>query len=163
MNANALWAGNDYAYVEGRGRGQQYSPSAKRVRVIRVFPKKNSYYAERATTMVEAEFLTDNGEPRLWTYGQNVGQPIVREIRARDIINHWNEYAEMREYRKAQAAKIEEERQEQLRKEQRDRERVIDAIELKGIERNAVLRVSYGEVCLDRDILESWLGLDAQE
>jgi hypothetical protein len=155
MNANQLWAGNDYAYADYRPKGVPFVHGGKRVRVIRVYQEKD-YGSERARSMVHVLMLTDEGEPRKAYSGGDLEQ----KVRARDIFMRWDEYEDERTYRNEQAEKIEHERRQKEERAQNAKARLTDALEAKGIERTAISTVSDYAVTINRAVLESWLGLD---
>lgn len=155
MNANNIWSGNDYAYVPGRGRGVTFSWSAERIKAIRVYPKYDGYGRERATSMVECVALNDDGRPKKAVSGDD----LIRHVRARDIIQRWEEYEDERDYRTEQREKIERERQQEEAKKEADRTKIVEALEAKGIERSAVASISEYAVSINRHTLEEWLGI----
>jgi hypothetical protein len=164
VNANALWAGNDYALVEGRGRNDPFDMHAKRVKVKRVFKQQVS---DRARTMVEVIMCDDKGE-ELMRYGEQ----WIRTVRAREIIDHWDEYEHERNtYKKEieereRAAREAQEQREALRRIREEelqhaRTRILDALEARGIPRRAVTIGTYDSsgVTISKPALERWLGL----
>lgn len=161
MNAQELWAGHDYAYFYERGRGEEYRPKAQRVKVIKVRKERRDFKSERASTVVEVKYLNDDGTPVISTYGHNVGAEKTGEIRARDIAHFWDDYESIRNERVAEEEAREQKRQDDIQREREARTRITMALQERGIEKEAVLTVSSGTVTISRDILESWLGLDA--
>lgn len=167
MNANALWAGNHYALVEGRGRNDAFNMFAKRVSVKRVIKEQVN---DRARALVDVIMCEDDGKEIM-----QYGEPYVRQVRARDIIDHWEDYEHERKvYRdeaeernrvraaaEAQRVAAQRARDEEA---QYKRTRILDALEAKGIPRHAVTIASYpsGGVTITRTVLERWLGLDDQ-
>lgn len=82
MKAQSLWAGNDYAYIRYRGRGQSYDYKIQRVRIIMVMEEKKDYN-KNATTYAEVKFLDWDGNP---TETQDA------RVRARDIVDFWADW-----------------------------------------------------------------------
>jgi hypothetical protein len=158
MNANSIWSGNDYAYLAGRGRGQSFGWGAERIRAIRVYPQMNSYSSERATSMVECVALNDDGESKK-AYN---GDDLIRNVRARDIIQRWEDYEAEREYRKEQQEKIERERRAKEQQEQDAKNAIFEALEAKGIQRNAVESITDWRISFNRAELEKWLGMGGE-
>lgn len=155
MNANSIWSGNDYAYLSGRGRGETFGWHAERIRVIRVYPHYG-YASERATSMVECVALTHEGEEKK----AHDGSDLIRNVRARDVISRWEDYESELTYRKEQREKIEREREEKSRLEQEGKNKILDALESKGIERGAVSTITPYSVTINRSTLDRWLGID---
>lgn len=157
MNAGSLWAGTEYAWAEYRPRGQ-FPSVAEKVKVIKVTKAKN-YGNQNASTFVEVEVLT----------GRLSGKFV--QVKARDIVNFWNEYVDERDHREAVRLKEREERTARIaaariaeqKEEQRiaaENQLIADALELRGIEKGAIRSLSSSSIVLDRAILLSWLGLD---
>lgn len=96
MNANDLWSGQDYAYVENISRGILYYAGAHRVKVMRVYQAEMEYGRKKATTMVEVWPLDEEGNIRT----RDDGTEITKSIRARQIFMRWEEYAEETRVRK---------------------------------------------------------------
>lgn len=156
MNAQDIWAGHDYAYVANKGRGVLWYENAERVQVRRLSKKKDYYASERARTMVEVVFLTNDGEPRKYYSGD----PMVREIRARDIFMRWEEYEEEQERRHRQAKQIAEQQARERAAAEQRKLVLLEALENKGIDRNLVTSIDDYRVCLHRNQLERWLGIN---
>lgn len=156
MNLNELWSGNDYAWYEYRGKGVQYLPGAKRVKVIKTFKKRASYENERLSGYAEVMMLTDDGEPRTYSSGEHV----TREVRARDILMRWDEYEQERAHREAQAEKIAREREESEAAENAKRSLLTDKlVERFGINPNLIYNITATGVHLSRRGLEEVLGI----
>jgi hypothetical protein len=167
MNLNQLWSGNDYAYYEGRGRNESFRNSAQRVKILRAF-KKQLPGNERESGFALVQFLDDEGELITnWRYPEGTG-----EVKARDIVMRWDEYANEREQHAVEAAErariAEQERQERMRQhelaQQRVNERkehILEGLEKRGIPREWVTINTYG-IILDRSLVESGLGLHAE-
>lgn len=154
MNANALWAGSDYALVESRGRNDPFNMNAQRVRVKKVF-KSFQNTRDRARTMVHVFLIDDDGKERKYSSGD----PIIKEVRARDIVDHWDQYEEERAHYIAEREKRETEALNRHREDTNRKVAILDALEERGIGRTAVT-VSGGSVYINRVTLERWLGLN---
>lgn len=155
MNANDIWVGNDYAYKEFRGRGENWVPGASRVRALRTFKQRDYYASQRARTMVEVLFIDqDTNEPRTnWD-----GDPIKRSVRARDIFMRWEEYEEEKERRERERERINREAQAREEAEQQAKVALIDKLErVAGMPRDVVTSVTPTVVYLNRSLLEEWL------
>ncbi len=153
MNGKDLWSGNDYAHTSSISRGVNYYEGASRVKVMRVWQDQR-FGAQRATTMVDVMLLADNGTPK-----ERDGQPITTTYRARDIFMRWDEYererTDRRERREERAA---EEQRARLREEQR-KERLIEGLAAKGIDKLWIGSVNDYSVSLTRRYLEQWVGI----
>lgn len=155
MNLNQLWSGNDYAYYDMRGRGEQYRPGAQRVRVIRAYQKR-VYMNERMSGFAEVQFLTDDGEPIL----NYKSEPRIVEVRARDIAMRWEAYIDERDHREAERERLIQERAEEQAREQTAKTALVDAMAEKfGISRNLITSVDEYSVRINRPGLERELGL----
>ena len=86
MNATDLWTGHEYAWYNGKQRGI-FPLNASKVKVIKV-TKRRKPGRENATTEVEV-ILPENGN-------------VSRVVRARDIIDFWDEYVSERDRLKAE-------------------------------------------------------------
>lgn len=86
MNATDLWTGHEYAWYEYKQKGI-FPLNANKVKVIKV-TKRRKPGRENATTEVEV-ILPENGN-------------VSRVVRARDIIDFWDEYTSERDRRKAE-------------------------------------------------------------
>lgn len=153
MNASSLWAGNDYAYVYDRGM-TTYSDTAQRVRVIRVFKEKQSTWSERASTMVEVNMLTDDGSPKLTATGAPVS---TRTVRARDIIDRWEDFVEERSRRQVEK---EEQARKRLAEQQREATRnalVIERLHTLGFSRGSIVVNYRGDVTIGKEAVEEWM------
>ena len=93
MNATDLWTGHEYAWYEYKQKGV-FPLTARKVKVIKV-TKRRKPGRENATTEVEV-ILPENGN-------------VSRVVRARDIIDFWDEYVSERD-------RLEAERDERDRK-----------------------------------------------
>jgi hypothetical protein len=154
MQANALWAGNDYAYSP-EGSSRSFTYSATRVRVIRVFKEKDRYYAERATSYAEVQMLNDDGTPKTASDGKELR---ARKVRARDIISHWEEYADERNERQEKMRQRREEQQREAAKLAEEAEIIMQALESVGIPRIAVSFSPYETafIKLRREEMLAW-------
>lgn len=156
MNLQEIWAGNDYAYFEYKGRNDNYRAGAPRVKIIRVY-KRAEYGRERESGFAEVMFVDkETGEPKVDSQGKHV----VTEVRARDIAMLWSAYVEERDYRQAQAEKIAKEREERELEENRIKGRLTELLTEKyGIPKEAIHNVTPTGVYLSRSVLERELGL----
>ena len=134
MQANALWAGNDYAY-DSTGSGKSFTYSAVRVRVIRVFKERQNSWSERATTFADVQILNDDGTPKTTSDGKEFR---TRTVRARDIVSNWQEYADERNERQERMRKREEQAAQEAAKIAEEAEIIMRALESVGISRDAV-------------------------
>lgn len=156
MNLNQLWAGNDYAYYEMKGRGEYYRPNASRVRIIRAFQKKE-WGNQRLSGYAEVRFLTDEGEPQL----DYKNEPKIATVRARDIAMHWDEYSDERAHREEERERLQREREEQQAADNAKRTALLDAIvERFQISRDLVTSIDDYTVRFNRAGLERELGVN---
>ena len=137
MNAGSLWAGTEYAWAEYRPRGS-FPMGAMRVKVIKV--QKVYNYGPNKATVVDVEILDGRWE----------GQ--TKQVKARDIVNFWNEYEDERNHRrelreravnvnvKRRVDAIRNERAELERKEAEENQKIVDALRARGVEREERLR-----------------------
>lgn len=99
MNANNIWNGYHYAWIadrgHGEGEGRRPNDYAKRVRVIRQFPKY-APGAKKSTTYLDVWLIDDDGNKAKDSYGRDL-ESI--EVRARDIVSLWDTYARERKDR----------------------------------------------------------------
>ena len=113
MNAQKIWPGTDYAYGY-RHKGAPLPVNAERVKVRRLIKKPAGYGAKRDRTVVEVMLVNDEtGMP------DDIDNPIIKEVRGRDILEFWDEYIETvedeREEYFERKRKAEEERKERQR------------------------------------------------
>lgn len=168
MNLNQLWSGNDYAYYEMRGRGEQYRSNARRVKIIRGFQKRQ-YGNERLSGFAEVYFLHDDGTPiYIEKWDSNTKEYVVTdepkrgEVRARDIAKHWDEYSDEREHREAERVERQRRQEEEAAREAAMRTKILDAIVEKfGIPRDIVTSIDEYAVRISRPGLEKELGINA--
>lgn len=157
MNAGSLWAGTEYAWAEYRPRGS-FPMIAEKVKVIKV-TKRKEYGNQNASTNVQVEVLT----------GRYSGTTQV--VKARDIVNFWNEYVDERDHRVEVAKKAAAEAKERLetarqvaavraKKEAEENQLIANALRDRGIENDGI--VSLGNrIILDRAVVMNWLGLES--
>jgi len=158
LNAQDIWVGHDYVWFPERGRGESYRPSTRnvhRVKAMRVFKRKNSYYAERLSTFVEVHMLNVEGVPRV----DREGKEMIREVAAREIVSSWDEYWNEDQVRRAEQLKRDEERErnEELRKQ--ENELIISRLDMRGLPRDAV-KISYyndNVITISREGMKKWL------
>lgn len=145
MNLTSLWSGNDYAYYNMRGRGETWRPGASRVRVIRVF-KRKEYGNERDSGFAVVFFVSKDG-----TLDSNAKE---QEVRARDIAMRWEEYEDERDHREANRARIEQELEAERIAKSSKNEQIIALLEKKGIDRNWITSITDHAVMINRHALE---------
>lgn len=104
MNASELWSGQEYAWAEYRPRGR-FPMNAIKVKVSKVY-KQRQAHNNNASTYADVEVLE----------GRREGQKI--QVRARDIVDFWDEYSQEKEHREETLRK-EREIAEKLREQQR--------------------------------------------
>lgn len=124
MKAQSLWIGSDYAWYEYRGRGGPLPLNAKRVKILEIIKEPVSYYNSRQRTLCMVQMLNDDGTP-------DDRYDFHKKVRARDILNFWDEY----EYER-RPLKEERDRKEKEYQERRAAERK------KWEERNAIETVA---------------------
>jgi hypothetical protein len=83
MKAQSLWAGNDYAYLEYRGRGVTYSYNVERIRIVRVVEEKHEWN-KNTTSYALVKFLDYDGNP--------IPDKDEGRVRARDIVDFWDDW-----------------------------------------------------------------------
>ena len=169
MNAQSIWAGEDYAYIEYKPN-KGFVKNAKRIRAKRV-EKVKPMYQERATAYVIGDRVNvDTGE---------IVQPDIR-VRVRDCIEFWDDYVNEREalygeelerqrIAQAQREKMQQEWEERRRLEQEQREakarqdqerrdKLVKAfMDRTGIPEIAIAQINDTHVTLNRLSLELWL------
>lgn len=182
MNLNELWAGQDYAYYEYKGRNEPLRRNAPRVKVIRAF-KQQRAGNERASGYAEVMYVNkETGEPIM----DYEGKQKIRTVRARDIAMVWEQYVdemdhqnavrerEQREYeerertrREEREARLEQERIEREAKEKAERERlegIKTQLYLKyNIPPDWVIDITNQSIRLDRIAVEQALGVTNAE
>jgi hypothetical protein len=169
MNAQSIWAGEYYAFADFKGN-KKFILNAQKGKAIKVEKRVTTWAGERKSAF--ALFLI---EP------ENA-QPYEKWVRARDVIDFWEDYErERRVYyaeqaRKADEARIERERrnaeyeariaeQRRLRESQeqaeRDRtERLVNTLIAKtGLPKELITSVGSQVVSIDRTQLEFWLSI----
>lgn len=158
MNANAIFRGGEYAYVDYPSRNVTYYPGARRVRVMYVY-KVEDEWRQRKQTLVEVEVL-DNDT------GESNGN-VIKTLRARQIVARWDEHVVEQERHRAREderrrvqcernEEIQQQREERERVEKESRERIYVELESIGIPRNTVTVNSY-EVRISRHRLDELL------
>lgn len=145
MNLTALWSGNDYAYYNMRGKGEQWRPAAKRVRVLKAF-KRREPGNDRDSGFALVLFVSEDG-----TLDPNAQE---REIRARDIAMRWEEYEDERDHREANRARMEADREAALAADNDRKEAILTALEAKGIKRNWINSITDYDIKLNRHVVE---------
>jgi hypothetical protein len=154
MQANALWAGNDYAYIHDRGN-LTFSYSAQRVRVMRVFKRRENTWSQRMKTYVDVIVLDNDGTPKLRDNGQQISKTVV----ARDIVSEWEEYADERGHREETARKAREESQRKAAAFAAESETIMNGLERLGIPRDAISFPAYehDSIKLKREVILNWM------
>lgn len=169
MNANSIWAGEEYAYIEYKPN-KGFVKNARRIRAIKV-EKHTPMFKERATAFVIGDRLhADTGE-------------LIAEgirVRVRDCIDFWDSYVAEREAlygEELERERVAREQREKLRLEMEERikqqnearearqradaerrEKLIKTfIERTSIPEVAIAQISETHVTLDRTSLELWL------
>jgi hypothetical protein len=149
MNANQLWAGSDYAWSDYLRKGERYTDNASRVRVIKV-SQKVLYGNDKASTFVD-----------VWDIDEDTEAPTnpdrIRQVRARDIFMHWDEYADERERREVERNRRAREAAEREREQQRVDQKTRDALIEKGIPADAITEINSYYVRLSRRHLDEVL------
>ena len=168
MNAQSIWAGEEYAYMEYKPKNS-FVKNARRIRAKKVV-KRVEFGKERATAFVTGDRLNDEGEV--------IASDIT--IRVRDCIDFWDTYVaerhalyadEMERERlaKEQRERIRQEHEERMRQaneareararaDQERRDKLIKAfVERTGIPEVAIATISETHVSLERVTLELWL------
>lgn len=154
MNAQNIWAGHHYAHIAYRNRGQDYAENAERIRVIRVIKRPARYGAERDSTFVLCTMMDDEGN-RLKEWSGTEREPV--EVRARDIVSLWQDYAQERMHRRQLAA-------QRAAEETARREATANAnqafrkrfVEVTGIPEN-IVSFSSGYIMLHENKVRQWL------
>ena len=170
MNVNAIWEDEEYAFYPYRPN-QTFVMNARRGRCIKT-SKKKPQYGKKSESIVTFEVLyEDNGEPTGRT----------EEIRARDVIEFWNDYVNERKALKEEreekqrmaeqrAEELRREREERYRQEAEAREARLRAAQqkndqlkyrliAKGIPADAIKGMDDRYVQLDRLTIELWLSV----
>lgn len=151
MKAQDLWAGHEYAYKESKPRGVETPLGASRVKVIKTERKKRSMYSERMSTVATVEFLDKE---------TGVTRGVLRTVRARDIFDWWDDYADRiaDRQRRIDAAKEEEERAK--------REKLNEQFHLQvalhertGIPRSMIRFGVDGGIMLRKSEIKEWLNV----
>lgn len=171
MNVQSIWPDEEYAFYHDRPN-QTFVMNARRIR-CKSTEKKKSWHSQRASSYVIGEELDAET-------GEVISTQI--EVRARDIIEFWEDYVNERKAlyaeklqaqeeaearrRERQQEAIERARQESEAREARarsERERtdrlVAALIERTGIPAH-IVNVQPTFLALDRSALEMWLTLE---
>lgn len=102
MNANALYTNQDYAYHPYKGNAE-FLHDAQRVKILRIIKSldNDSPVAVRAPTWVLVKLLNDDGtQATEFRYGYGTVALPDKQVRARDIMDHWDHYVLERDTRK---------------------------------------------------------------
>lgn len=130
MNAQNIWAGNDYAFRPGKNKGERFSLAAHRVRVRRV-TKKMLPGNTKASTFVEVQFVDrDTGEPiespNIPYYQAHRIEKLVDglyQVKAFDFIEHWDNVSDEYHHLIEKQRQRELDRQAELRRQAEETER----------------------------------------
>lgn len=151
MNSAELWSGHEYAWIPERGRGQSFSPYAKRIKVLSV-KKIVQYGNERRTAMCTFEVLD-------WEGHSPYPEPEYRTEPAREIVafwdEFWSEHEEQLEKRKQQEA-------EKVRKEYEaeiERRKIINGLVSAGFNEDDIrFDKTFGSyVRIEKEAVKDWL------
>ncbi len=171
MNAQSIWAGEEYAFYPYRPN-QTFVMGGRRLRAIKVVKRREFGNSKMSSFVIGTELDKVTGE-------------VIREeieVRTRDVIDFWEDYENERKAvdRKRQEAqreaeearaRFEAERQERLRREEQERnerERVmaekreclVNGMVARGIPKEAITSVGQHSIQLDRTVMEVWLSVD---
>lgn len=161
MNANTIFKGHEYAYVDYPSRNVTYYPGARRVRVMHVY-KIEDEWRQRKQTLVEVEMLdNDTGER------QNTNGDAIKTIRARQIVARWDEHVVEEERHVAERRELDErnrrereerqrQQEERLREYEETNDRIYEALANIGVPRSMITLNSY-EVRISRHNLDEYL------
>lgn len=127
MQANNIWAGNDYAWRGGSGRGERFSLYCERVRVRRVV-KETLAGNTKSSTFVVVQFVDrDTGEvlegPGRWVDVTRADGDNLYKVRAFDIIENWENVADEYQHLVVKQRREQEELEQRQREERERRER----------------------------------------
>lgn len=156
MNANELWSGNDYAHTDNISRGAVFYENAHRVKVMRVYKIAPGYGETRQRTMVEVHMLKDDGTPRIMVSGD----PMIKQVRARDIFARWDDYAAERKHRHENRERLAAQAAEEQANDERLRSAILDELEKKlnnGFNRLWITNITPSTIVLSRKHIEDWL------
>ncbi|SRR6266576_670944 len=126
MNAQSIWAGNDYAFIPNRGRSERFSLKAHRVRVRRVLKETRTGNA-KATTFVEVSFVDNaTGEPITYEGWRGIVDRLeggTYKVRAYDFVDYWENVHDqyMHLIKKQDNERHEREERERVAREERER------------------------------------------
>lgn len=152
MQANSLWAGNDYAYIQDKGN-IDFSFGASRVRIIRVFKEKADSWNERLSTYAEVHFIDDEGNVK-----QRDGKDIIRKVRARDILDFWDSYSDEKERREQEARERQRKAIEEKTRTEAENLEMVDALASVGIFRGSITFDRNGAYLrINREGMREWM------
>lgn len=128
MNAQSIWAGNDYAFIPNRGRSERFSLRAHRVRARRVL-KETRMGNTKSSTFVEVNFVDNvTGEPIEYKGGWHGIVDRLEggtyKVKAYDFVEYWENVHDQYMHLIKKRDQEQHEREERARKEQEQRERV---------------------------------------
>lgn len=160
MNANDIWAGGEYAYFPGKGRGEHHRSSehnsVRRVRAIRVIKRKADIYNERLTAYVEVQFLNYEGEPAT----NKAGEEIIREVKARDIASDWDEYWNEEAIQIEKRREKQEQHERELAKQNEETELIRSRLAMRGLKTEYLQINRYGSsICFPKEEIKRWLNI----
>jgi hypothetical protein len=84
------------------------------------------------------------------------GQELVRNVRARDIVDLWDDYADEHERRIKEAEEVRIRVEQQKIKEQAENEVIQEHLYKLGIPRGSV-NIRYTTVVIDREVILNWI------
>jgi hypothetical protein len=173
MNAQSIWAGEEYAFYPYKGN-QAFMWNARRLRAVKV-TKRREFGNSKMSSFVEGVELDKET-------GDVLRDGAVIEVRTRDVIDFWEDYSnelaaknrkrqEEREVAERMRQQQEAERMERLRREEAERterlrvdnerrENLIAKMVDRGIPREAIYSVSATNIILDRTVMEVWLSIE---
>jgi len=148
MKAQDLWAGHEYAYVDGKPRGVETPSRASRVKMIKI-ERRRDPWNQRMSTFATVEHLDkETGEP--------TGK--IEVVRARDVFDWWVDYNDrvIDRQRRLAAARAEERRIDQERKEESNKLKVNLHLRT-GIPQNLIGFDMYGRIIMEAESIKEWL------
>lgn len=127
MNATSIWAGNDYAFIPNKRRGERFSLEAHRVKVRRVL-KETRAGNSKASTFVEVQFVDcDTGEPIEYTGWSGIVDRLeggTYKVRAYDFVDFWENVHDQYLYMVKKRDQEKQEREQRTREAQAERTRL---------------------------------------
>src|SRR5215467_6973632 len=133
MNLVQIHPGEDYVWLEWRGRGDNaFRMNGERVKIMRKY-KRMHRGNTKETGYCEVFLLDDEGEFKLDIYDE----PKTREVRAADVAMLWDEYANERD---RQQVIIDRERAERRKREEEYERQYQERRRVREEERQARLR-----------------------